>query len=86
MRVFQFQGVFMRHRVDISFQSKAMLQSIADRLGTPELSNSSVAEMCIQSVHQHIHDGNIVFEGELNPVIQKLDEIISMLQEISPEV
>ena len=76
----------MRHRVDISFQSKAMLQSIADRLGTPELSISSVAEMCIHSVHQHIHDGNIVFEGELNPVIQKLDEIVSMLQEISPEV
>ena len=76
----------MRHRVDISFQSKAMLQSIADRLGTPKLSNSSVAEMCIQSVHQHIHDGNILFDGELNPVIQKLDEIISLLQEISPEV
>lgn len=86
MRIIVFEGGLMRHRVDISFQSKAMLQSIADRLGTPELSLSTVAEMCIQSVHQHIHDGKIIFEGELNPVSQKLDMIISMLQEISPEV
>ena len=72
----------MRHRVDLSPSGKMMLRAIAQELGTPDLSLSTAAEMCIQSVYDNLVEGSLVFEEQLSPTQRKLDEILSILQEL----
>ncbi|MCH2209105.1 MAG: hypothetical protein MK132_25020 [Lentisphaerales bacterium] len=76
----------MRHRIDVSLQSKVMLKSIADKLEIANLSVSTVAEMCIQAVYDNLENGGLVFEERMNPTQHKLDEIIYMLEQALPEV
>ena len=76
----------MRNRIDVSLQSKVMFKSIADKLGTPNIPVSTVAEMCIQAVYDNLENGGLVFEKRMNPTLQKLDVIIYMLEQVLPEV
>ena len=76
---------FVRHRVDISLQGKAMLREIRQSLGAQSLSFSAITEMCIQSAYDNMLKGNC-FHEELNPTQQKLDEILYLLQENLAEI
>ena len=75
----------MHHRVTISLQTKSMLATIKEKIGTPNMSLSLIAEMCIQSAYDNMMNGDC-FREELNPTQRKLDEILSLLQEVLPEV
>ena len=75
----------MRHRVDISPQARVMLKSIAERLGSPTMPLSTVAEMCIQSAYDNATVGDS-FREELNPIQLKLEEVYNVLQEVLPEI
>ena len=74
-----------RHRVDISPQAKEMLKRISKRLEIPGISHSMIAELCIQNVYQKSFSEDL-FTEQSDPVMQKLDEIHSMLQEVLPEI
>ena len=76
----------MRHRVDLSPSCKMMLKVIAQELGIPDLSLSTTAQMCIQSVYDNLVEGGVVFEEQLSPTQRKLDEILAILQELQPEL
>ena len=75
----------MRHRITISLQAKSMLATIKGKIGTPNMSLSLIAEMCIQSAYDNMMNGDC-FRDELNPTQRKLDEILILLQQILPEV
>jgi hypothetical protein len=75
----------VRHRVDLTPSSKMMLGAIAQELSIPDASLSTTAQMCIQSVYDNLVEGGVSFEEELSPTQRKLDEILSILQELQPE-
>ena len=75
----------MRHRIDISPQARLMLKNLAERLGTPTMALSTLAEMCIQSAYEGVINGDLLRE-ELNPIQTKLDDIYTLLQEFIPEI
>ena len=75
----------MRHRIDISPQARLMLKEVGERLGSPGMALSTIAEMCIQSAYEGVVNGSLLQEG-LNPLQAKLDEIYTLLQELMPEV
>ena len=77
-----------RHRIDISPQAKAMLKEIGEALGVNTLSYSLIAEICIQSAYENIINQDSL-DKEVTPINQtqiKLDEILSLLKELLPEV
>ena len=74
----------MRHRIDISIQAKTMLKEIGEKLGM-NLSISTLAEMCVQSVYENMINGDCL-RDELNPTQKKLDEILILLREVLPEI
>ena len=78
----------MRHRVDISPQAKGMLKFIAESSGSPVMSVSAVTELCIQAAYEKVRDGLLIDGQTLDRglIMDKLDGILSLLQEIVPEV
>lgn len=74
----------MRHRVDISLEYKAVLKEVSEKLGG--VSERDALHMCIQSVHDNIVSGDQEDLKSLNPTQEKLDRILSMLEEVLPEV
>ena len=62
-----------------------MLCEIRRRLGTDSYSYSLMTELCIQTAYDKIINGDC-FDGDINPTQRKLDEILSLLKELLPEV
>lgn len=74
-----------RCRIDISLKAKTMLKEIRKELGNTSLSFSTVAELCLQEVYDRMMDADC-FTEEQNPTQRKLDEILTMLQQVLPEI
>ena len=77
-----------RHRIDISPQAKSMLKEIGEALGVNTFRYSLLAEICIQSAYENIINQDSL-DKEVTPINQtqiKLDEILSLLKELLPEV
>ena len=76
----------MRHRVDISPQAKGMLKELAKELGDTSLSVSAITELCIQAAYERVIGNGQYITKDHDPILVKLDEIYSLLQEVLPEV
>ena len=77
----------MRHRIDITPETKMLLKDVAKELGEPNLGLSALTELCIQTAfHTVILNPIEMFLKDYEPILSKLDEIHSMLQEVLPEV
>jgi hypothetical protein len=73
-----------RHRVDISLEYKSLLKEIGVKFGG--LSDRETIHLCLQSVYDNSVTSDFDELKNLNPTQEKLDRIISMLEEVLPEV
>lgn len=73
-----------KQRPVISAASMILVSEIKDLLES-ELTDNKIIEMCIQSVYDNLITNDLASQG-VNVTQDKLDQIISMLEGVLPEI